>query len=168
MLYYSQVAGQEHEVTIQGEGRHLRVKSKNGSSDVRIEPGSDGAGYCIWLGQVPHPVSVQGWSGSWVEFLVAGRQVRIQVETEIDRLMLQGEGETGPGTSTLNSVMPGIVTRLLVSEGDEVAQGQPLLLLEAMKMENEVRAESAGRIDALHVSAGDTVDSGAPLLTVVT
>ncbi|NCF56042.1 MAG: biotin/lipoyl-binding protein [Planctomycetia bacterium] len=56
--------------------------------------------------------------------------------------------------------MPGIVRKILVQEGDSVEAGQPLLLLEAMKMENEILAPEGGTVTRLHVSAGDTVAAG--------
>jgi pyruvate carboxylase subunit B len=59
--------------------------------------------------------------------------------------------------------MPGRVVALLVKEGDEVAAGQGVVVLEAMKMENEIRAEHEGRITKLHVEPGQAVDTGSPL-----
>jgi propionyl-CoA carboxylase alpha chain len=59
--------------------------------------------------------------------------------------------------------MPGKVLRVLVAAGDEVEQGQPLLVLEAMKMEQTLRAPAAGTVEAILVSEGDQVDPGAVL-----
>ena len=60
--------------------------------------------------------------------------------------------------------MPGIVREVMVAPGQEVAKGQALLILEAMKMQNEVRAERGGVVASLFVSAGDTVEKGARLV----
>ena len=62
--------------------------------------------------------------------------------------------------------MAGIVVRLLVSEGDTVENGDPLLTIEAMKMENEIRAPSAGRVAKVHVGEKDTVLVGDKLVTL--
>jgi propionyl-CoA carboxylase alpha chain len=59
---------------------------------------------------------------------------------------------------------PGTVAALLVAVGDEVAAGQELLVLEAMKMQHVVRADRAGRVESLPVAAGSTVDVGAVLV----
>jgi len=78
-------------------------------------------------------------------------------------------GEAGPGRSssgTLRASMPGRVVKLLVEDGSVVEKGQPLLVLEAMKMQNELRAPRAGTIRELAVKAGDTVEAGRVLLTV--
>ncbi len=61
----------------------------------------------------------------------------------------------------LTAPMPGTVTHVLVSNGDRVAQGQPLLIVEAMKMEHVIRAPHAARVRAVRVRPGDQVDGGA-------
>jgi 3-methylcrotonyl-CoA carboxylase alpha subunit len=60
--------------------------------------------------------------------------------------------------------MPGAVTQVLVGEGDTVTAGQPLVIIEAMKMEHVIRAPRAGRIHAVHVRAGDRVEGGIPVV----
>ncbi|HWB74024.1 MAG TPA: biotin/lipoyl-containing protein [Nannocystaceae bacterium] len=64
---------------------------------------------------------------------------------------------------TLRSPMPGRIVRVLVGEGEEVAADTAVVIVEAMKMENEVRTTSAGRISRVAVKGGDTVDAGAVL-----
>jgi 3-methylcrotonyl-CoA carboxylase alpha subunit len=60
--------------------------------------------------------------------------------------------------------MPGRIVRLLVSEGETVARGTTLLVLEAMKMEHEIRAPHDGTVARLPFLVGDQVDAGAPLV----
>jgi biotin carboxyl carrier protein len=64
------------------------------------------------------------------------------------------------GPSRLTAPIPGKVVAVKVSPGDEVSPGQPLVVLEAMKMENELAAEQPGRVVAVHVCDGATVDGG--------
>ena len=64
------------------------------------------------------------------------------------------------GPSQLKAPIPGKVVSVKVAPGDEVAPGQALIVLEAMKMENELASEQAGRVVAVHVDAGATVESG--------
>ncbi|MBL9086528.1 MAG: hypothetical protein JNM10_05260 [Planctomycetia bacterium] len=63
--------------------------------------------------------------------------------------------------------MPGVVKDVRVAEGAVVALHQPLLVLEAMKMENEIRASRAGTVKTVHVAAGQAVEKGATLVTIV-
>ena len=60
--------------------------------------------------------------------------------------------------------MPGKVIRVLVAVGDEVKARQPLVVVEAMKMENELRAGRDGHVTAIHVREGASVDAGALLI----
>ena len=62
--------------------------------------------------------------------------------------------------------MPGKVVRVLVAPGDAVEAGQGLVVVEAMKMENELRAAKAGRVVSVSVTEGQSVDAGAVLAVV--
>jgi pyruvate carboxylase subunit B len=62
--------------------------------------------------------------------------------------------------------MPGLVVRVEVAVGQEVDAGTGLVVVEAMKMENELRAQGRGVVERIHVKAGDRVEKGAPLVTV--
>jgi biotin carboxyl carrier protein len=70
------------------------------------------------------------------------------------------------GPQAVTSPMPGRVAAVLVEVGQQVQEGEPLLVIEAMKMENELRAPKAGTVQALHAPLGSTVDMGAILCSV--
>ncbi|NOZ66915.1 MAG: biotin/lipoyl-binding protein, partial [Alphaproteobacteria bacterium] len=78
----------------------------------------------------------------------------------------EGEDEDG-GNGVIVTPMPGKVTQVMVSDGDMVAQGQPLMILEAMKMEHTIKAQIAGRIEGLSLAAGDQVADGEVLIRIV-
>jgi len=71
------------------------------------------------------------------------------------------------GSPELRSPMPGTILEILVSEGQRVAAGDDLVILEAMKMENRIRAELAGSVQAVAVAAGDRVESGDVLVRIL-
>ena len=74
--------------------------------------------------------------------------------------------KTAGGLAEVRAPMPGRIVKLLAAPGQEVAAGQGLVVMEAMKMENELRSPRAGRVKDLHVRERQTVDTGA-LLAVV-
>ncbi len=80
-------------------------------------------------------------------------------------LLAAAGGPTASG-GTLTAPMPGKVIKLLVQEGDPVIEGQPLLIMEAMKMQNELRAMSEGVVKKVSTSEGATVETGSVLITV--
>lgn len=70
------------------------------------------------------------------------------------------------GVDAMVAPMPGTVLKILVKTGDAVQANQPLLILEAMKMENEIVANQAGTVNGIHVTQGQVVNPGEPLLTI--
>jgi glutaconyl-CoA/methylmalonyl-CoA decarboxylase subunit gamma len=97
----------------------------------------------------------------------SGRRLRVRVESERTRLAERGgRGEAERGDRVVKSPMAGRVVRVLVARGEAVQIGQGLVVLEAMKMENEVRAGSAGTVADVHVAAGTAVERNAKLVTL--
>jgi biotin carboxyl carrier protein len=68
--------------------------------------------------------------------------------------------------SLVEALMPGKVLKLFVSPGETVEEGQPLLILEAMKMQNEYTAPTAAKVAAVHVEEGVNLEINAPMLTL--
>jgi biotin carboxyl carrier protein len=77
---------------------------------------------------------------------------------------LAGNRGTAAGPAPLIAPMPGLVVRVNVQPGDQVSPGQGLVIIEAMKMENELRAQAAGRVKAVPVAPGTVVEKGALLV----
>ncbi|RLC72156.1 MAG: hypothetical protein DRI81_16760 [Chloroflexi bacterium] len=76
--------------------------------------------------------------------------------------------ETAPaaGEGAVTAIMPGKIMRVLVEVGDQVAEGDVVCVLEAMKMENELHAHKTGEVKAVHVSSGDDVEMDAVLVEI--
>ena len=66
----------------------------------------------------------------------------------------------------MKAPLPGVVTKILVANGQSVKKGETVLVLEAMKMENNITAEADGTVTGVCVSAGDSVMEGTTLLTI--
>jgi biotin carboxyl carrier protein len=106
--------------------------------------------------------------GSGPELGAVASGHRSYVRVESDRQRAAAAARKGGATGTDNSVrspMPGRVVRLLVAAKQEVIKGQTLCVIEAMKMENEIKAKGAATIAEVHVTEGATVDANATLLT---
>ena len=74
-------------------------------------------------------------------------------------------GEDASGSREVVAPMPGRIVRLMVADGDEVVERQDLVVVEAMKMENVLKAPKAGRIKKVPIREGMTVEVGQPLVT---
>jgi biotin carboxyl carrier protein len=93
---------------------------------------------------------------------------RAYVKVESDRLRAAAAAKRGAGGGAekgISAPMPGRVAKILVAVGDEVKPGQGVIVVEAMKMENELRAKGAGKVAEIHVKAGDAIDAGARLVS---
>jgi len=95
---------------------------------------------------------------------------RVEVEVQDDRSKqieaLTGQGRRLVEGGVVKAPMPGLVVRVEVSQGTVVEVGEGLVVVEAMKMENELRATHRGIVTQIHVKAGDRVEKGAPLVTL--
>ena len=103
--------------------------------------------------------------GSMHHVSLGGTNFSVEI---VDPLALKRKGredEAGAG-GVIKALMPGRVVRLLVANGDAVRRGQSLLILEAMKMENDIQSPVDGHVDEIFVNAGDTVEAGGQLLHV--
>jgi biotin carboxyl carrier protein len=101
-----------------------------------------------------------------VDVTVSGYRSRVRVESERVRAAGRlGNAADSHGEKVVRSPMPGRVVKVLVAKGDTVRAGQGLVVLEAMKMENEVRARAAGTVANVHVTTGAAVEGSAVLVT---
>ena len=88
--------------------------------------------------------------------------IHVEITDPLSLKRKRREDEVGGG-GIIRAMMPGRIVRVSVNKGDAVRKGASLLVLEAMKMENDIQAPADGIIDALFVEAGQTVESGAEL-----
>jgi len=116
-------------------------------------------------GSVSVPVVVEGSGADWV-VTIHGRRIPVTVRSWRERIMAEAEtvAASQGGPVAVRATLPGLIVTVAVSVGDEVAPGDSLLTIEAMKMQNEVRAPRAGRVMEVSVQPGQTVATGAPLL----
>ena len=98
--------------------------------------------------------------GTELRATTGGRVFRIAVEDEREWRRKRGSAVEAEGRQQVLAPMPGKIVRVLVKTGDAVRAGQGLLVVEAMKMQNEIRAPKSGTIDRVAVVEGQTVNAG--------
>jgi biotin carboxyl carrier protein len=147
----------------------------------RVELPVDGAGECLVDGRVV-AVDVRRLQPGVISVVLEGRQYRCvldgtgvviagrRFEFEVnDPRSLQGsKGAAGgaQGPRAIKAPMPGRVVRLAVAVGEDVGEGQAVVVIEAMKMQNELKSPKAGRVVRIAAAAGDTVGAGDVLVVV--
>jgi biotin carboxyl carrier protein len=97
---------------------------------------------------------------------IDGRRFAVEALDERTRAIrdLSAASAAAAGPAPLVAPMPGLIVRVNVAPGEEVQAGQGLVVMEAMKMENELRASSAGTVVAVRVTPGTAVEKGAVLV----
>lgn len=103
--------------------------------------------------------------GNTHEISFGGATVTVDIIDPLAAKRRRREDEMGSG-GVVKALMPGRVVRVLVAQGDTVRKGAGLLILEAMKMENEITAPADGTVDQLFVEPGQTVEAGAELVHI--
>lgn len=162
---------------------NLTARMGDRKHDVRIER-RDGT-FHVFVDGVEHLVDAHKLDADFYSILMNGRSYEVSVEAAGDTyhvrhgaaeqvVRLSDPSRDGrdelfakrSGPETITSVMPGKVVRILVHDGQSVESGQGLLVVEAMKMENEIAAPRPGKVVRVEVAEGQTVESGAPLVTL--
>jgi biotin carboxyl carrier protein len=158
----------------EGAARSIEIEKQDGrflvvldGRTIRVDARPlEGFFYSVLIDGIVHEVSIEPDADSW----------RVQVGTQVHRVSvldpLRPRGGTGAETSRsagpvrITAVMPGKVSRVLAKAGSTVAEGQEVLVIEAMKMENAVSSPVSGRLLEVSVSPGDAVEAGATLAVI--
>ena len=151
-----------HEVAVEGGAARLDTAA------ATLDPGSRPAVVRVLrVGDAVHRVEVRPLAGRGRYALVVdGFRYEVEALDERSRAIRDLTAATaGPvGPAPLVAPMPGLIVRVTVHPGDRVVAGQGLVVMEAMKMENELRTHAAGTVKSVLVAPGATVEKGARLV----
>ncbi|NIS75749.1 MAG: hypothetical protein GTO08_10850 [Deltaproteobacteria bacterium] len=101
-----------------------------------------------------------------IEVLIRGDRYPLKVLNEQKKALSRAKDVAEGGKQFIDAPMPGKVVRVLVMEGEEVAANQGLVIIEAMKMENEFKAKAPGKVKEVFVQEGEIVNGGDKLLLI--
>ncbi len=163
MKYVVEIDGVRSEVEVLGD--EVRVDGEIVRAHLREVPGTPGL--LLTIGDTTHRVIARrGATRGQYTLSVNGRTYAADALDERTRAIrdLSAASGAAAGPAPLIAPMPGLVVRVQVAEGDTVASGQPLVVMEAMKMENELRAPSAGTVRRVAVAPGTAVEKGTVLI----
>jgi biotin carboxyl carrier protein len=140
------------------DGRVIEIDSQQLESVRQVEPGV----YSVLLDGVSYEIRIQP-SPEGVTASVAGRRFAVEVRDPRDASR-SSRAAIGTGRQNVTAPMPGKVVRILVSAGDLVETSQGLVVVEAMKMQNELKAARPGRVTEIRAREGETVAAGDVLM----
>jgi pyruvate carboxylase subunit B len=162
MRYFVTVHDQTFEVELSAAG--IAVDGEAVSADLWAVP--DSPVHRLEIGGRSHALhATTPAAGEW-HIHLDGERFVVKVEDERTRAIraMTGSGAAGSATKPVRAPMPGLVVRIAVVPGDVVAAGQGVLIMEAMKMENELKADAAGTVRSVLVTPGQAVEKGTVLI----
>jgi biotin carboxyl carrier protein len=121
--------------------------------------------WSILYGTESFEVDVQGRDDEY-EVLIGGDCYKFSLMNEQRKALIRAGGKGAAGKALVTSPMPGKVLKLLVAEGEEVQTDQGVIVVEAMKMENELKSAVTGKVKEIFVKEGEVVELGSKLLLV--
>jgi biotin carboxyl carrier protein len=165
MKYITTVEGRQFLVEIIDD-KHISVDGKVYAIDFESISGQPV--YSLIVDGKSHESYVAREDDNW-QVLLHGRLYPITVEDEREKRLRAAAGGSvvESGEFILKAPMPGLVVAIPVSEGQQVAKGQVMLILESMKMQNELKAPRDGTVHRIKVKAGESVEQKQTLLSVM-
>ncbi|MBL8749367.1 MAG: biotin/lipoyl-binding protein [Planctomycetes bacterium] len=163
MKYLTKLEGEEREFTIERHGDRLVARSGDRTFALDMALVGDGDTFSLLVDGRSYDV-VADVQREEVVLQMLGERYAVHVEDERERAAHAVAGHKAGGRRELRAAMPGIVVDVKVAEGSQVEEGQTLVVLEAMKMQNPLVAESAGRVSRVLCKKGEAVAGGALLL----
>jgi biotin carboxyl carrier protein len=166
MTYFASSGGRDHRLDVrQGkDGLHVRLDDREFHVDfLQVDPGL----YSLLIGGRSYEIDLLGMEDALM-VLVDGQPFRVEIQEEQERRLraAAGKGEVKAGKRAVTAPMPGKVVRLLVRPGDAVRPGDGLIVMEAMKMENELKASAGGTVKEVRVEEGKAVNGGDVLVVI--
>jgi 3-methylcrotonyl-CoA carboxylase alpha subunit len=160
MRHAFEIAGMETEVWLSREAGAYRLHGDAGTARVALTAAGPDAELTIDGVRLPALVVVEG---ERVHIHVDGRTWTLHHRDPVRRF---ADAESGGGADVARAPMPGTVVRIDVAVGQPVATGDPLLVIESMKLETTIRAWHDGVVAGLHVAPGQSFDRDAILVTL--
>ena len=164
MKYVTTVNDQQYSIEIDQEGR---ITVDGDGFDVDFHPLSESGILSLILNNHSMEAIVEERDQAW-EVLIRGELYSVQVQDERAYRLAMARGVTAEvtGDAAIKSPMPGLIVAVLVEEGQLVSKGDQIVILESMKMENELRSPRDGVVKRLHVQPGASVEKDQLLATV--
>jgi biotin carboxyl carrier protein len=168
MKLVAQVGSEERELVLESTGQDGRYRVVVGGNEREVDARQiDGSGWSLIIGGQAYLVDVE--SGKDGELVAEIRGVTVPVKLADPRRVALAAQRTreASGPFDVRAPMPGKIVKVHVKAGDAVSVGQGLIVIEAMKMENELRAPREGTVDKVRASEGQAVEAQEVLVTLV-
>lgn len=164
------IDGKDFKCDVTGEGGELRVSVGGARFSVRISKSGDGFSVSVDGASVnlalKQKEAADAAAGTPVSIPFDGREIVIECPKPTGAAPARPVSQSSDEPGTVAAMMPGTIIKVIKAAGDKAAKGEVLLVLEAMKMENEVRSPLSGTVSDVLVAAGKAVQKGEVLMRI--
>ncbi|MGQ9832327.1 MAG: biotin/lipoyl-containing protein [Candidatus Villigracilaceae bacterium] len=164
--YIATIGKKEYKIEIVDEhhvilGNHLY--------EIDLSPVSEQSVYSLLVDNKSYEIYTYPGENDSLHVFMLGRMYEVQVENEREKRLRAQAGNVivTVGEFHLKAPMPGLVVSIPVEEGQTVEKGQILIILESMKMQNELKSPRAGKVSRIRVKPGESVEQHTTLLSVI-
>jgi biotin carboxyl carrier protein len=167
MRYELTEGGETFQVEVHEAGPNLYDVSVDGAPPVRVDAQSSrGSMYSVLIGHRQYEGSIEHGKDGTLDVHVGTSLFEFKA-VDARRALLRGRpASAASGRQVILAQMPGRVVKIYVKPGDEVKPDQPVLVIEAMKMENELRSAASGIVREVSVTQGSAVEMNAQLVVI--
>ena len=162
--YFAEIEGVEYQIEILSD---TRIAINGEPYELNFQALRQHLSYSLLLEGKSYEINIYQDNGFW-EVLLRGHQFSVKVEDERERRLRMAAGQSSKeeGKIVIQAPMPGMVIDIQVKEGQEVDEGDVLVILESMKMQNELTAPRAGRITRIQTKMNEHVERKQALLVL--
>jgi biotin carboxyl carrier protein len=157
----------QHGAVVARDGAETMVQVDEGDlTTVNFHRVLNGKAISIRFGGRLHLIHLSGSGGNGsVQATISGRPINLTVMDELRAQALESLGDAA-ASGTISADIPGLVVEIKVTVGQVVHKGEPVIVVEAMKMQNELAASTSGTVTEIPVSVGDSVNPGDSLVII--
>ncbi len=167
MKYYVDVDDRTFELDFQEEGEQLLVQVGEEALTLDLRQVTEPSLYSLLIDNRSYEIFVEE-NGDEFDVLIGGEMFHLKVQDEWTRRLanIQRKSQVESGLLEIKAPMPGAVVSIEVTPEQDVRKGQGVVILSAMKMENEIKSPRAGRVRSIEVQPGQTVEQGRTLVVI--
>ena len=162
MAYIAKIDNKEFKVDLKQEGKGFKVYL-DGKPKVVTVASDKGSRLTLIIDDKPFDVVLENDD----HIVVGGESYKVEIfHEQVGRLMKASAGRSEKRELAVKAAMPGLIIELTVKEGDKVTKGQGLLIIEAMKMQNQIQTSRDGVVKTIQVKKGQTINNGDTLVII--